>query len=207
MELTGRQKEILDFIVAFIRERGYPPSIREIGKSFHIYPRAVFDHLKALEKKGYVRRQGTLSRSLEVLVFREQGAYGEKRRLIREVPILGRVAAGKPILAAENIEGSLPLPVEWIKGEEVFILKVKGDSMAPYILPNDEVIVRSQASVENGDVAVILLGEEATIKRFFKKGRWIELRPENEQWETLRIEEGSEEVQILGKVIGVFRRC
>ena len=212
MELTPRQREIFDFVRAFIKERGFPPSVREIGEHFHIYPRAVFDHLKALEKKGYLRRQGSMSRGLEVLVFQRSEPYGEHSKRegklpIRDIPILGRVAAGKPTLAVEHVEGTIPLPTEWVKGKEVFLLKVKGDSMAPYILPDDYVVVRSQPSAENGDVVVTLVGDEATVKRFFKKGRKVELKPDNERWETIQIEEGSGEVQILGKVIGVFRRC
>ncbi len=212
MELTPRQKEILNFLKTFIKERGYPPSIREIGSYFKIYPRAASDHLKALEKKGYLKRKGSISRGIEVLIFQEDELYEKSlRRAIgisnREVPILGRVTAGKPILAVEHQEGTLPLPAEWTNGGEVFLLKVKGDSMSPYILPDDYVIVRSQPSAENGDVVVTLMGEEATVKRFFKKGRRIELRPDNERWEIIRIEEGSGEVRILGKVIGVYRKC
>jgi repressor LexA len=214
MELTPRQREVFAFIRAFIKERGYPPSIREIGERFNIYPRAAFDHVKALEKKGYLKRRGSMSRSLEVLVFQEREPFRSSRKDkpqrepgIREVPVLGRVAAGKPTLAVEHVEGTLPLPAGWAKGGEVFLLKVKGDSMAPYILPEDYVVVRSQPSAESGDVVVTLLGEEATVKRFFKKDKKIELKPDNEQWKTIQIEEGSAEVQILGKVIGVFRRC
>jgi repressor LexA len=221
MELTSRQREVFNFVCGFTKERGYPPSVREIGDHFHIYPRAVFDHLKALEKKGYLKRRGSTSRGLEVLVFQEYEPHRSYKRavefgkypgkevkpLIRDIPILGRIAAGKPTLAVENVEGTLPLPVEWAKGGEVFLLKVRGDSMSPYILPDDYVLVRSQSLAENGDVVVTLLGEEATVKRFFKKGRRIELKPDNEHWDTIKIEEGSGEVQILGKVIGVFRRC
>ena len=206
MELTARQREVFDFIQAFIKERGYPPSIREIGKHFHIYPRAAFDHLKALERKGYLKRQGSMSRGLEILVFEEDRLRKGSRPLIREIPVLGRVAAGKPTLAVEHVEETLPLPTEWVKGKEVFLLKVKGDSMSPYILPGDYVIVRSQPSAENGDVVVTLMGEEATVKRFFNKRGKIELKPDNERWETIRIEDGSGEVQILGKVTGVFRK-
>jgi len=160
-----------------------------------------------------------MSRGLEILVFQESEPYGSPQRHerygllkegklpIREIPVLGRVAAGKPTLAVEHVEGSIPLPAEWVKGKEVFLLKVKGDSMSPYILPDDYVLVRSQPSAENGDVVVTLVGEEATVKRFFRKGRNVELRPDNERWETIQIEEGSGEVQTLGKVIGVFRKC
>ncbi len=212
MELTSRQREIFDFIKKFIKERNYPPSVREIGEHFHIYPRAVFDHLKALERKGYLRRRGSMSRGLEVLVFQGGEPYGEGSRKegklpTREIPVVGRVAAGRPTLAIEHLEGTIPLPSEWVKGREVFLLKVKGDSMSPYILPDDYVVVRSQSAAENGDVVVTLVGEEATVKRFFKKGRGIELKPDNEHWETIQIEEGSGNVQILGKVIGVFRKC
>jgi repressor LexA len=212
MELTPRQKEIFNFINRFIKERGYPPSVREIGERFNIYPRAAFDHLKALERKGYLKRRGSMSRGLEILVFQQTGPYGEHlrkevRQMIRELPVLGRVAAGKPTLAVENVEGTIPLPTEWARGKEVFLLRVKGDSMSPYILPDDYVVVRFQPLAENGDVVVTLVGEEATVKRFFKKGRKIELKPDNERWETIQIEEGSGEVRILGKVIGVFRKC
>lgn len=221
MELTSRQKEIFNFVIAFIKERGYPPSVREIGEHFHIYPRAAFDHLRALEKKGYLKRRGSISRGIEVLVFQGSESYRspqrpwpygehlskERKPSIREIPILGRVAAGKPTLAVEHVEGTMLLPSEWAKGGEVFLLQVKGDSMSPYILPDDYVVVRSQPSAENGDVVVILVGEEATVKRFFKKGRRIELKPDNDLQETIQIEEGSGEIQILGKVIGVFRKC
>jgi repressor LexA len=128
MELTSRQREIFNFIRTFIRERGYPPSVREIGERFNIYPRAVFDHLKALERKGYLKRRGSMSRGLEILVFQGAGPYGEHLKkegkpLSREIPILGRVAAGKPTLAVEHVEGTIPLPAEWVKGKEVFLLK------------------------------------------------------------------------------------
>jgi repressor LexA len=206
MELTARQREIFSFIQAFIKESGYPPSVREIGGHFSIYPRAAFDHLKALERKGYLKRRSLMSRGLEILVFEEDRLRKGSRPLIRDIPVLGRVAAGKPTLAVEHVEETLPLPTEWVNGREVFLLKVKGDSMSPYILPGDYVIVRSQPSAENGDVVVTLMGEEATVKRFFKKRGKIELKPDNERWETIRIEEGAGEVQILGKVTGVFRK-
>jgi repressor LexA len=211
MELTSRQREVFNFVRSFVRERSYPPSVREIAKHFNIYPRAAFDHLKALEKKGYLKRRTSMSRGLEILVFQGDRPSGEHLRKegkssIREIPVLGRVAAGRPTLAVEHVEGTISLPTEWVRGKEVFLLKVKGDSMSPYILPNDYVIVQSQPAAENGDVVVTLMGEEATVKRFFKEGKRIELRPENERWETIQIEEGSGEVQIIGKVIGVFRK-
>ena len=201
MELTSRQREVFDFIRTFVKDQGYPPSVREIGEYFHIYPRAVFDHLKALERKGYLRRRSSMSRGREITV-----AHRDGRSAVREIPIVGKVAAGIPILAIEHIEGTVPLPSEWAKGEEVFLIKVKGDSMSPFILPNDYVVVRSQPSAENGDVVVTLVGEEATVKRFFKQEERIELRPDNERWETIHIKEGSGGAKVLGKVIGVFRK-
>ena len=214
MELTSRQREIFDFVRTFIKERGYPPSVREIGEHFHVYPRAAFDHLKALEKKGYLKRRESMSRGLEILVFQGQGdePHGgpprkERKIPIRELPILGRITAGKPILAVEHVEGTVPFPTEWARGGDVFLLKVTGDSMSPYILSGDYVVVRSQTSAETGDVVVTLIGEEATVKRFFKKGNKVELKPDNERWETIEIEGGAGDVRILGKVIGVFRKC
>jgi repressor LexA len=213
MDLTARQDEVFRFIRTFVQERGYPPSVREIGDHFRIYPRAVFDHLKALERKGYLRRRSSKSRDLEIRVFQESGPASGTfplqggRAPVREIPVVGRVTAGKPILAVEQIEGTFPFPADWVKGEDVFLLKVKGDSMSPYLLPGDYVVVRPQSSAENGEVVVTLMGEEATVKRFFKNGKVIELRPDNERWETIRVEEKMGEPRVLGKVIGMFRKC
>jgi repressor LexA len=202
MDLTPRQREILDFVKGFTLESGYPPSVREIGCHFHIYPRAAFDHLKALERKGYLRRKQTTSRGIEILDFTERRTGISTR----EVPILGRVAAGKPTLAVENIEDVVPLARDWAEGEEVFLLQVKGKSMFPYILPGDYVLVRCQSSADNGDVVVALIGDEATVKRFFLKGDEVILKPDNEAWEAVTVREGDRGFQILGRVIGIFRR-
>ena len=202
MNLTPRQREILDFVKGFTLESGYPPSVREIGRHFHIYPRAAFDHLKALERKGYLRRKQTTSRGIELLDFTER----RPGISIREVPLLGRVTAGKPTLAVENIEDVVPLARAWAGGEEVFFLQVKGESMSPYILPGDYVLVRCQASADNGDVVVALIDDEATVKRFFLKGDEVLLKPDNEAWEAVTVREGDRGFQILGKVIGIFRR-
>ncbi|MCK5552763.1 MAG: repressor LexA [Deltaproteobacteria bacterium] len=202
MDLTSRQREILDFVKEFTLESGYPPSVREIGRHFHIYPRAAFDHLKALERKGYLRRRQTTSRGIEILDFTERRSGIS----IREVPVLGRVAAGKPTLAVENIEDVVPLARDWAEGEEVFLLQVKGESMSPYILPGDYVLVRCQSSADNGDVVVALIDDEATVKRFFLKGDEVILKPDNEAWEAVTVREGDRGFQILGRVIGIFRR-
>ncbi|MFQ5841614.1 MAG: transcriptional repressor LexA [Thermodesulfobacteriota bacterium] len=202
MNLTPRQREVLDFVKEFTLESGYPPSVREIGRHFGIYPRAAFDHLKALERKGYLRRRQAKSRGIEILDFTERRSGIS----IREVPVLGRVAAGKPTLAVENIEDVVPLARDWAEGEEVFLLRVKGESMSPYILPGDYVLVRCQPSADNGDVVVALIDDEATVKRFFLKGNEVLLKPGNEAWEAVTVRAGDRGFQILGKVIGIFRR-
>jgi len=202
MALTRRQKEILDFIKRFILRKGFPPSIREIGEHFSIYPRAAFDHIKALERKGFVKRTEAKSRGIEVREFMERSLQPDTR----QVPLLGRVAAGGPILAVENVDATISIPREWAGGEEVFFLRVRGDSMAPFILEGDLVLVRSQTSADNGDVVVALLEDEATVKRFHRENRHILLKPENPRWETLRVKEGASECRIIGKVVGVYRR-
>ena len=202
MTLTRRQKEILDYVKGSVAKRGFPPSIREIGERFGIYPRAAFDHIRALERKGFVRRGAAKSRAIEVLDFTER----ETQPHTRQVPLLGRVAAGGPILAVENVEATITVAQEWAGSEEVFFLRVKGDSMAPFILEGDLVLVRSQASADNGDVIVALLEDETTVKRFYRENRHIVLRPDNPRWEILRIEENTPMFRVVGKVIGVYRK-
>jgi len=202
MALTDRQRQILDFIKQSILKRGFPPSIREIGEHFGIYPRAAFDHVKALERKGFVKRSAAKSRGIKVRDFMERDVQPEAR----QVPLLGRVAAGGPILAVENIESIMSIPKGWAPGEEIFFLRVKGDSMAPFILEGDLVLVRSQASADNGEIVVAMLEDEATVKRFYRENRHVVLEPENPTWKTLRIKEGAPGVRIIGKVIGVYRR-
>ena len=202
MALTRRQREILDYIKDSVATKGFPPSVREIGEHFGIYPRAAFDHIRALERKGFVRRGAAKSRAIEVLDFTEK----EAQPYTRQVPLLGRVAAGGPILAVENIEATITVAQEWAGSEEVFFLRVKGDSMAPFILEGDLVLVRSQTSADNGDVVVALLEEEATVKRFYRENDHIVLRPDNPRWEILRIKERVPDFRIVGKVIGVYRK-
>jgi len=202
MALTRRQRQILDYIKDSVATKGFPPSVREIGEHFGIYPRAAFDHIRALERKGFVRRGAAKSRAIEVLDFTEK----EVQPYTRQVPLLGRVAAGGPILAVENIEATITVAQEWAGSEEVFFLRVKGDSMAPFILEGDLVLVRSQPSADNGDVVVALLDDEATVKRFYRENRHIVLRPDNPRWEILRIRENTPTFRVVGKVIGVYRR-
>ncbi|MBF4510810.1 MAG: transcriptional repressor LexA [Aeromicrobium sp.] len=204
-ELTARQREILDFIRAEIHRRGFPPSVREIGEAVGLSSSStVHSHLAALETKGLLRRDPSKPRALEVLDYRdtERGVDYEN---VQAVPLVGSVAAGAPILAAENIEATLPLPSSFA-GEETFILRVKGDSMVEAgILDGDYVVVRQQRTAVNGDIVVAMINEEATVKRFFKEGDRIRLQPENAALEPIYADEHVD-FAVLGKVVALFRR-
>ena len=208
--LTARQREILDFIRSFMIQAGYPPTVREIGAHFGFVPRSVFDHLKALERKGYLRRTASKSRSLQILE-----ASGEPRPparpsapgLSRDLPILGRVAAGAPLLAEQNVEGTLSISTEWVNGDEAFLLKVQGESMVgAHILPGDLALVRRQPTAENGEIVVAMLNDEATVKRVFFKKDVVILQPENPAMTPIQVRRGEKNFQIIGKVIGILRR-
>ena len=176
--LTARQREVLDFVRHFMTRVGYPPTVREIGSHFGFVPRSVFDHLKALERKGYLRRDPAKSRSLQLL----DASLSPSARTssYRELPILGRVAAGQPLLSDQNIEGTSVVPQDWVNDDEAFLLKVQGESMiGAHICPGDQALVRRQSTAENGDIVVALLNDEATIKRILFKPDGIVLQPEN----------------------------
>jgi repressor LexA len=197
--LTARQKAIYDFLLKTIREKGFAPSIPEIGKQFKIAStNGVSDHLKALEKKGYIRRVG--KRAIEVL-----NALGKSFLTAnREVPVLGRVPAGKPFLSEENVEGVLTIPAD-ISSGKTFALQVKGDSMTDAgILDGDKVIVKQQGTAENGEIVCAVINGEATLKRFFKKGGVITLKAENEKYAPIIVSEG--EFRIAGRVVGLLRK-
>jgi repressor LexA len=197
--LTDRQKAIYDFLLKTIREKGFAPSIPEIGKQFKIAStNGVSDHLKALEKKGYIRRIG--KRAIEVA-----NALGKTvLNATREVPLLGRVSAGKPFLSEENTEGLLSIPSDMGSGK-LFALQVKGDSMiGAGILDGDRVIVKQQGTAENGEIVCALIDGEATLKRFYKKDGAITLKAENEKYAPITISEG--EFRIAGKVVGLLRK-
>jgi repressor LexA len=197
--LTEKQQAVLDFVEEFCVRQGYPPTVREVAAHFAIQPRAAADHLEALKRKGHLHREPGLSRGL-VLSLRGPGQ-------VVEVPVLGRIAAGQPLLAQEQVEDTLPLPRAWVRGEEVFLLKVSGESMAPLILPDDLVMVRVQSRVERGEIAVALVGEEATLKRVYQEAGGLVLKGDNPDFTPLRFspQEAGEMVQILGKVVGVYR--
>ncbi len=201
-ELTKRQREVLEFVRSEVHRRGFPPSVREIGQAVGLSSSStVHSHLAALEDKGFVRRDPSKPRALEVLDYRdtERGVDVDE---VRAIPLVGTVAAGAPILAAENIEETIPLPEE-IVGNATFVLRVKGDSMVGAgILDGDHVVVRQQETAENGDIVVALLEDEATVKRFFKEPDRIRLQPENPALEPIY----AQDVVILGRVTAVFRR-
>ena len=197
--LTDRQKAIYDFLLKTIREKGFAPSIPEIGRQFKIAStNGVSDHLKALEKKGYIRRVG--KRAIEVV-----NALGKAvLTATRDVPILGRVPAGKPFLSEENTEGLLSIPNDMGSGK-LFALQVKGDSMTGAgIMDGDRVIVRQQGTAENGEIVCAVIDGEATLKRFFKKGGVVTLQAENEKYPPITVSEG--EFRIAGRVVGLLRK-
>lgn len=201
-EVTRRQAEILDFIRAEIHRKGYPPSVREIGEAVGLSSSStVHSHLAALEAKGLVRRDPSKPRALEVLDFRDNERavdYGQ----VRSVPLVGSVAAGQPILASENIEQTMSLPVE-IAEENTFLLRVRGESMIEAgIFHGDFVVVRQQQTADNGDIVVAMIDEEATVKTFYREADRIRLQPENSSMEPIY----TRDVTVLGKVVALFRR-
>jgi len=199
-DLTSRQLAILNFIKKELRKKGYPPSVREIGQAVGLSSSStVHGHLAHLEKKGYIRRDPTKPRAIEVL----EGDGNFIRKEIVNVPIIGKVTAGQPILAVENVEDTFPLPVDFVNNDNVFILSVRGDSMINAgILDGDYVMVRQQSHAKNGDIVVALLEDEATVKTFYKEKDYIRLQPENPALTPIY----TTDVKVLGKVIGVFRR-
>ena len=202
--LSPRQREILDFIMSEIEKKGYPPSVREIANAVDLRsPSTVHSHLNTLEELGYIRKDPTKPRTIEVLVGEFSNNRPQKEMI--NVPMVGKVTAGQPILAVENIEDFFPLPIDYIRGaqnHEIFMLRVAGNSMIEAgILDGDYVIVRKQSHASNGDIVVALLEEEATVKRFFKEKDYFRLQPENSAMAPIIVED----LQILGKVIGVYR--
>jgi repressor LexA len=197
--LTDRQKAIYDFLLKTIRAKGFAPSMHEIGRQFKIAStNGVSDHLKALEKKGYIRRIG--KRAIEVV-----NALGKTVLLdTREVPLLGRVPAGKPFLSEENTEGFLSIPSDMGSGKQ-FALQVQGDSMiGAGILDGDRVIVKEQGEAENGEIVCALIDGEATLKRFYKKDGVVTLKAENDKYAPITVAAG--EFRIAGKIIGLLRK-
>jgi repressor LexA len=198
-DLTSREAAILTVIKKNIRQKGYPPSVREIGLVVGLSSSStVHGYLKRLEGKGYLRRDPTKPRAIEVLDEVANGSYN-----VIGIPVLGRVAAGVPLLAVENREDIFPLPADFTGEGEFFILTVRGDSMIEAgMLEDDMVVVRRQPDADNGDIIVALLEDEATVKRFFRENGRIRLQPENSRLEPIY----TRDIQILGKVIGLVRK-
>jgi repressor LexA len=199
LNLTKRQQEIFDFVKRYAGEHGYPPTVRDIGKAIGLTSSStVHAHLANLEKLGLLRRDPTKPRAIEVLVDKARQAVAPGG-----LPVVGQVAAGSPVLAEENIEEYVPVPGIAGGDEGEFVLRVKGDSMKDAgILEGDHVIVRRQDAASDGEIVVALVGEEATVKRFFRENDHVRLQPENAAMEPIR----TRDVTVLGRVVGVCRR-
>ena len=198
-EISAKQTEVLEFLKSEILSKGYPPSVREICEAVHLKSTSsVFAHLETLEKKGYIRRDPTKPRTIEII----DDNYNMLRREMVSIPVVGRVAAGQPILAQQNIESYFPIPAEYLPRGESFMLKVKGESMIEAgIFDGDIIMVQRADTAKNGDMVVALIDDSATVKTFYKEDGHIRLQPENSSMEPIIVDD----CMILGKVFGVFR--
>ncbi len=198
-KISDKQKEILEYIKSEILNRGYPPAVRDICEAVHLKSTSsVHSHLETLEKNGYIRRDPTKQRAIEII----DDTFNLVRREVVNVPLLGRVAAGQPLLAVENIESYFPVPAEYIPKGESFMLKVTGESMVNAgIFDGDNILVQCQPTAENGDMVVALVDDSATVKTFYKEDGHYRLQPENDSMDPIIVEECT----VLGKVFGVFR--
>lgn len=198
-KISAKQQEILDYIKEEILKKGYPPTVREICETVHLKSTSsVHSHLETLEKKGYIRKDPTKPRAIEIC----DDSFQMVRTEMVSLPIVGTVAAGQPILAQENIESYFPIPAEVVPPGEAFILKVKGDSMINAgIYSGDQIFVQSCNTAHNGDTVVALVDDSATVKTFYKEDGHIRLQPENDTMAPIIVDD----CQILGKVFGVFR--
>ena len=199
-KITAKQKEILEYIKVQILERGYPPAVREICEAVHLKSTSsVHSHLETLEKNGYIRRDPTKPRAIEIC----DDSFQMVRTEMISLPVVGNVAAGQPILAEENIESYFPIPAEFIPGgDPSFIRKVRGDSMINAGINNgDQIFVQSCSTARNGDMVVALIDDSATVKTFYREKGHIRLQPENDNMDPIIVND----CKILGKVFGVFR--
>src|SRR5699024_2398707 len=198
--ISKKQQEILDYIKSEIINRGFPPAVREICEAVHLKSTSsVHSHLEALEKNGYIRRDATKPRAIEII----DDQFNLTRREVVNVPLVGTVAAGQPILAVENIETYFPVPAEMMPNAQSFMLKVKGDSMINAgIFDGDQVLVKQQSTAEDGDMVVALVEDSATVKTFYKEDGYYRLQPENDTMDPILVHG---DLKILGKVFGVFR--
>ena len=198
-KISSKQQEILDYIKENILQKGYPPSVREICEAVKLKSTSsVHSHLETLENNGYIRRDPTKPRTIEIL----EDTFGLSRRELVNVPIVGNVAAGEPILAEQNIEGYFPVPPEYLHNKTTFMLKVRGDSMINVgIYDGDLILVEEQQTASNNEIIVALVEDGATVKRFFKENGHYRLQPENDYMDPIIVDQ----VSILGRVVGLFR--
>lgn len=202
-KISDKQQQILDFMKDEILTKGYPPSVREICEAVHLKSTSsVHSHLETLEKYGYIRRDPTKPRAIEIV----DDGFQMVRRETSSIPIIGTVAAGQPIFAQQNIEGYFPIPADFIPSGtgDTFVLKVKGESMINVgIFDGDQIFVQQCSNVRNGDIVVALVDDSATVKTFYKENGHIRLQPENDTMDPIIVQD----CKILGKVFGVFRLC
>ena len=198
-KITEKQRQILEFVKQEILRKGYPPAVREICEAVNLKSTSsVHAHLETLERNGYIRRDSSKTRAIEIV----DENFNLGRREVVNLPVVGTVAAGTPILAEQNIENYFPLPSEYVPNQECFMLKVKGDSMENVgIFNGDSVLVKSQSTAKNGDMVVALVDDSATVKTFYKENGHYRLQPENDNMDPIIVSE----VSILGKVFGVLR--
>lgn len=201
MELSQRQKQILQYIVQHTEAHGYPPTVREISEAVNLSSSStVHSHLRTLEQAGLIRRDAVLTRAIRVVT---ENVEDFKPKPVMNLPVVGKVAAGRPMLATEDIEDTFPVPREFLAGGEGFMLKIKGDSMIEDgIMDGDYVVVRSQSSADNGDTVVAMVEDEATVKHIYKEDGHIRLQPANSAMEPMYFDS----VEIIGKVVGLVRR-
>ena len=199
-KISDKQREILEYIKKEILNKGYPPTVRDISEAVHLKSTSsVHSHLETLEKNGYIRRDPTKPRAIDNV----DDNFNLTRREVVNVPMIGQVAAGQPMLAVENIDAYFPIPAEYMPNAESFMLKVKGESMINAgIFDGDQVLVQQQATAEYGDTVVALIDDSATVKTFYKENGYYRLQQENDNMEQIII---TGNLQILGKVFGVFR--
>ena len=198
-KITAKQQEILEYIKETILKKGYPPAVREICEAVHLKSTSsVHSHLETLEAKGYIRRDPTKPRTIEII----DDCFNLTRREVVNVPLVGTVAAGVPLLAEENIENYYPIPVELLPNAETFMLNVKGNSMINAgIFDGDQLIVERCSTAYDGEIVVALVDDSATVKRFYKEDGYYRLQPENDEMDPIIVDH----LEILGKVIGLFR--
>ncbi|NLP35383.1 MAG: transcriptional repressor LexA [Clostridiales bacterium] len=198
-KISNKQKEILEFVKSQIINKGYPPAVREICEAVNLKSTSsVHSHLETLEKNGYIRRDPSKPRAIEII----DDEFNLTRRELVNVPIVGTITAGQPILAVENVESYFPIPSEYMPNQQTFMLKVKGNSMINAgIFDGDKILVQKQSVAKNGDIVVALIEDEVTVKTFYKESGYYRLQPENDTMDPIIVPE----LTILGKVIGLFR--